>query len=499
MSIKNIINDNRNMLRVLFLVCVCLLSSFSFAQKTEYVVIAGKNVKSDPAWLNVAQTLVKEHHAALLSYTDNLNELLVQLRSIKPRYVAIVEKPENVGRDYVIALNQLSRKIDNDIYADFLWGIITGYDADAAMRMVKNDVKPFVVKDAIATVAELKSAKWFNRFAYIDDHVKGAWGEKTSSTDTVKISNFLQSGKNPAALSMQKFYDIYSQYDPDLIVTASHASQRNLEMPYSLGNVKAHEGRLYMDLPGSPEYLPKADKRRVFLPIGNCLIGDVNNTRESMAIAWMNSGNAAAMVGYVVTTWFGRNGWGGLKYWLTTPGRYSLSEAVFLNQQDIMNQLNNYSPKLTTAVYPAYEGREFESATKLVADIMGKQPNKDEIGLLHDRDVVVYYGDPKWNVRLQEIPAENDFTVTSKIKGNKCVITIVTKDNFSLERMQGNKFKMEHVLDLPFSYFFPKRLNNPRLAQGQDYNIALDENFLLLYNPKFEPNHTYQIVLDIDK
>ena len=38
----------------------------------------------------------------------------------RPRYVAVVEKPEKLGRDYVIALNQLSRRVDEDIYADFL-------------------------------------------------------------------------------------------------------------------------------------------------------------------------------------------------------------------------------------------------------------------------------------------------------------------------------------------------------------------------------------------
>lgn len=32
----------------------------------------------------------------------------------------------------------MSRKVDSDVYADFLWGIITGYDAAAAMKMVNN-------------------------------------------------------------------------------------------------------------------------------------------------------------------------------------------------------------------------------------------------------------------------------------------------------------------------------------------------------------------------
>ena len=218
-----------------------------------------------------------------------------------------------------------------------------------------------------------------------------------------------------------------------------------------------------------------------------------------MAIAWMNGSHAATMIGYVVTTWHGRNGWGGLKYWLTNPGRYSLAEAVYMNQQDFLYQQYQWYPSLIKENYN-FDGNEFQIAAREVAKAMNiQQPTQDQIGFWHDRDVLAYYGDPKWNVRLQEIPEETDFTVTSKVKGKKCIITIKTKENFSLERMKGDKFKQEHVLDLPFSYFFPERLNNPRLAAGQDWKAAVDENFLIIYDPDFKPNMTYEVVLDIDK
>jgi zinc protease len=64
--------------------------------------------------------------------------------------------------------------------------------------------------------------------------------------------------------------------------------------------------------------------------------------------------------------------------------------------------------------------------------------------------------------------------------------------------MRGDKFKQEHVLDLPFSYLFPTRLVNPRLAEGQAWDVALDENFILVYNAEFEPNMSYTIILDVE-
>lgn len=203
------------------------------------------------------------------------------------------------------------------------------------------------------------------------------------------------------------------------------------------------------------------------------------------------------MIGYVVTTWHGRNGWGGLKYWLTNPGRYSLAEAIYMNQQDLMYQLNEWDPKLVTLAYP-YTEEEFQEAPRLIQETIGVEPTHDQIGFVHDRDVLAYYGDPKWNVRLQEIAEENDYTVNTSVQGNKCTVTIQTKENFSLERMKGDRFKQEHVLDLPFSYFFPQRLNNPRLSAGQDWKAAVDENFLLIYNADFKPGQTYTVELDID-
>ena len=496
----------------------CLLSVLMWQcapKENEYVVIAGKGVAEDTAWMKVAEALQNKHRAALLSYREDPAELLPQLQQIHPRYVAIVEKPETLGRDYVMEMHRLSRKVDNDIYADFLWGIITGYDAAGAMKMVNNSTEPLIIKDAVASIWELHSAKWFDRYGWVDDHTQGMWGEKKSAQDTVvtyqlpqvptkMLSRNRKGGFDTVMMprgnpvdEMQTFYNLYATYNPDLVVTAAHATERNLEMPFSLGNIKAKDGQLYMDFPNDPQNMKESGKRKVYFAVGNCLIGNVNNTKESMAIAWMNSGNAATMIGYVVTTWHGRNGWGGLKYWLTNPGRYSLAEAIYMNQQDLMYQLNEWDPKLVTLAYP-YTEEEFQEAPRLIQETIGVEPTHDQIGFVHDRDVLAYYGDPKWNVRLQEIAEENDYTVNTSVQGNKCTVTIQTKENFSLERMKGDRFKQEHVLDLPFSYFFPQRLNNPRLSAGQDWKAAVDENFLLIYNADFKPGQTYTVELDID-
>lgn len=468
-------------------------------QSDDYIVLVSKVVNDDASWREVADALAKKHNAEVVVFDESPCEAIESLREMKPRYVAVVDMPENIGRDYVIDFHHVSRDIDEDIYADFMWGIITGYDAEAAMRMVNNSTEPLVVKDAVATIMELNSAKWFDNYAWVDDHTKGLWGEKRGRNGDIKTDMVAPEEVLP------KFTELYASYDPDLIVTAAHATQKNLEMPYSLGNLKPRDGKLYAEdrFTGETWDLHESGKRRVYTAIGNCLIGDMNNTKESMAAAWMNGSNVATMVGYVVTTWHGRNGWGAMKYWVTNPERYTLAEAVYINQQDLMYQHSEWTPTLIDTKYDYLDKfmAELTNAAERISEAVGREIDMenaqdwDMMGFWHDRDVLVYYGDPKWDVRLQSA-GEQDYTVTSERRGNEYIITVTTGANFSMEKMRGDKFKQEHVLDLPFSYIFPERLNNPCLVDADKWGKSVvDENFILMYDVEFEPSHKYEIVI----
>ena len=486
----------RKIVTTLFLVVSTLC--YAYAATPEYVVLASESAHEDEAWREVVDAIATKHDAEVVLYVTTPSETLARLQALKPRYVAVVDRPENIGRDYVIEFHHTSREVDGDIYADFMWGIITGYDAAAAMRMVDNSTEPLVIKDAVATIMELNSAKWFDNYAWVDDHTKGLWGQKRG------FDGEITTGMVAPEEVLPKFTELYADFDPDLIVTAAHATQQNLEMPYSLGNIKPRNGKLYAEdrFTGAEWDLQESGKRRVYTAVGNCLIGDMNNTKESMAAAWMNGSNAATMLGYVVTTWHGRNGWGALKYWVSNPERYTLAEAVYINQQDLVHQHNEWTPTLLKERYTFCDGfmEELTTAAASVSEVVGHEVDFDNaqdwdmLGFWHDRDVVVYYGDPKWEVRLQSA-GEQDYTVAAERRGENYVVTITTGENFSMEKMRGDKFKQEHVLDLPFSYIFPERLNNPQLVGGNWGKAVVDENFMLLYDVEFAPSSTYEIVI----
>ena len=174
---------------ILILLAMTAIITPSNAQEVNYVVLARTDVIENAEWNRVATTLANKHRAEIIRFAEKPEEALPRLKQIRPRYVAIVDLPKNIGVEYVQNVNRMARNVDDDIYVDFMWGIITGYDAEAAIRMVDNATEPLVIKSGLATITETKSAKWFDRYAWIEDHERGVWGEKTSADKEPKKYN----------------------------------------------------------------------------------------------------------------------------------------------------------------------------------------------------------------------------------------------------------------------------------------------------------------------
>lgn len=486
----------RNKLWIIIAACFFMAGGNLYGStrnKSGYVVATSQKLRGDKEWMKVVDALATRHKATVLYYGEKPAELLEKFRELEPRYVAFVETPENLNREYVMDGHRLSRSVDDDIYADYMWGIITGYTPADAMRMVEGSRKPFVIRTALNTTVEMNGGKWFDKFAYMSDGGEpGGWGEKCGPGQGVRSYNI-----NKWEI-LDKWVEKYKEIDPDLLITSSHATEKNLEMPFTTGNLKPKGGRLYADFI-TPEYLDGTLHPRVYYAAGNCLIGNVDNDPESMAVAWLSGAGATSMVGYVVTTWYGRNGWGGLKYWASNAGRLTLAQAVYLNQQDMLQTEQAWSPEMLKVEYPftASPFGERDEFKKVFREATGMESTDDQMGFVHDRNVLAFYGDPSWDVKLQAAePAGYD--VKFEVKGRKCTITIVTNNNFNGELMKGGKIKQVHVADIPFAYYFPQRVKNPRLADGQKWDVAVAEDFLLVYNCDFEKNKSYSVVLDID-
>ena len=360
-----------------------------------------------------------------------------------------------------------------------------------------------LLKDSLANLAKEINAKILANYKESEVKAMTAWEEKTCKQDTLTRHDIVLDS------IQSKFLDLYKQLDPEFLLTYSRGKDY-LTLHAGFDDVvRSKDGKLFVDFKQGPEYFPRGENRRVYLATGS-YGGATFGKADNQVTGWMKDGNVSALAGYCMPQWHGQAGWGTWKFWVFNPGRYTFAEAVFMNMQYILSRLNDWNPKFMEVDYPETDNvnRDWESNVTEVRKALGTDMiTLDQMGYLYDRDVFVYYGDPKWDARLQVSPEDLHYKVTTERKGNKYVLTIQTDSRFDRRQMSGNYYKEKTTMyngttlgRLPFSYFFPERLNNPKLAKKLDFEgvVEVNENFIFIHDCFFEPNQTYEVVLSVN-
>jgi zinc protease len=121
----------------------------------------------------------------------------------------------------------------------------------------------------------------------------------------------------------------------------------------------------------------------------------------------------------------------------------------------------------------------------------------DALGLLFDRDMVAFYGDPAWEARLA--PQTLAFTQSLKIIDNHLYeFTILPQrgtDSFAPINTNGSQRGGR-----PFIAFLPHRITNPNIIQGTEHHPVITDNFILIPNPLTcdpEKHYTVRFTADI--
>jgi len=426
------------------LLLALLLVSGRPAPAAEYVVLVTRETRADPAWAAVADALVAAHRGQLVELAGGLEAAAEPLRAAAPSHVCWVARPAELGPGPVRVLHRLARDNDADPYEDFRWGIVTGRAAEDARRLVAPD--PLVIRTVgagTAFAAEcVEQGWWFDEFRAGERWVKEpggtarrADGDKDS---TAGIAARLNEGKT------------------DLWITSGHATEHNWEPGYRYrnGTFVHRDGVVIGQALDGSLHPVRSPNPKVYLPIGNCLMGNVPGKADCMALAYLSTGGVRSMVGYVVPTWFGYAGWGVLDYFLEQPGRFTVAEAWLANHHALVWRL---------------------------AEIRaGRGPAGDARGLEFDRDTTVLYGDPKWDARLapgprrweeslrQVAPGEWEWVVTPKAAER----TFAPVDTNGSQR--GGR---------PLVAFLPRHAPGWEILRGAEHGLVAADDFLLLPNP----------------
>ncbi|MFT5496596.1 MAG: hypothetical protein ACI9TH_001996 [Kiritimatiellia bacterium] len=426
------------------LLALCFACS---AEAADYVIAVRKVHATSEAWKPVVDALqAKYADATVLTFDDQPEEMLDGLKKLHPRFTCFVSPHEEVTRAFVKQVHIMTRAIDDDPYTDTLWGILTGYDAANALRIAKQKDPLTIRKVGSGTefaTEMVEEGVWYcelvkNRMV-IKQAGKEAREEKGPDDTTLPLVNLL------------------NEYESDLFITSGHATERDWQIGfrYRNGSFRSHAGHLYGLDTQKQRHPIESPNPKVYLPIGNCLMGHINGP-DSMALAWMNSAGVHQMIGYTVETWFGYGGWGCLDYFVEQPGRYTFTEAFFANHHALIHTLQH-------------------------------EPSR---GLAFDRDVVVLYGDPAWEARMADRPKawdqqleEKDGLFTFTLTPNRGV------DTFTPVNLNGAQRGHRPIVEL-----FPFRLTGIEVIEDHDLNALVADDFLLIPNPEgCDPKRTYAV------
>ena len=408
----------------------------------EYLVITTRGTADLADWKNVADTLAQKYPDASLTVLPELTEdsCAQAIREKGARYVAYVLRPEEVNRVLVNALHRAARKVDSDPYGDCMWGIVTGYRAADAQRIA--DAKaPLVIRRVLSTTNV--GPDRFEHSYCITDWEGFPVLEQTGYTKPTetRYTNDTPEGQDIQENGIQgKFAYQLSTQKPQLIVTSSHATPFNLEMPFSKGLIFSANNRFYQmgckqlitfssalrpameGKTGALQSLAEAmqfpviepDKtERVWLAAGNCLFGDARSTDQSMAITALSAYNCNQLIGYTVPSWYGEAGWGTLGLFMGNTDNTTLAEAFFLNNQFIIAKTISLDAKLLQVHFNEPEiGPALQRDLNAAHIAITNKQAKDAVGLVHDRDTLAFYGDPAWAAIVDHSQAHAPLTLS---------------------------------------------------------------------------------------
>jgi hypothetical protein len=445
----------------------------------DYAVVVSQETRSDAGWRKVVDALVEKHGATVISWDSSVDEVLPELRRLFPRYACFVARPGEATREFIGKVHRLARKLDDDPYPDCFWGVLTGYDSANALRIARQSGPLTVRKVAGGTDVGLDLCE------------EGVWySENRKNMMTRKKRGGVPAESGAPDDTTKALVRTLTEYRADLFVTSGHATERDWQIGYSYpnGQFRCEKGVLYgLDMKGK-RHVIRSPNPKVYLPVGNCLMGHIDGP-DCMALAWMNSAGVDQMIGYTVDTWYGYAGWGCLDYFCGQPGRYSLTEAFFANQVALIHRLATF--------FPGAEDAELDSGGRPLSPVRPAEGAReagltedDASGLLYDRDVVAFYGDPAWEARMapnrlgwKQDLTERDGTYTLEI------VPLRGKDSFGPARRNGLQ-----AGGRPIVQFLPHRVREVSVVEGTELKPVVGDDFILVPNPDWwDPSKKYLV------
>jgi hypothetical protein len=440
-----------------FLVTCCLVCISGLCGQ-RYAIVVSDTTRTLPGWSEVVDSLVARHSGQVFTWQDSMQQVRDALSSYMPDYIAFVGRgATEINVSFVGDIWQLTRELDSDPYGDAIWGVITGYEYQDAMRIVQNQT--LEVKTVLGGT-NCTWDSWFyqgiSTFEAEYNRIRFKMPDSALIIDTIcpprcpddrctLLVNYLNDGLNDTILGWTL------QGPVDYFVTSGHGNVNVWQLHYPTqgfeGQFISNGGQVYgSPYSGSNRNINSANPK-IYNAMGNCLVGNPGNLHY-MPYAWLHTGGAIAMTGYMPSTMYGYMLWGLGGLFQMLQDTYTYPEVFFINNQE------------------------------LIFDRINNTPGTDPNGLDYDRDACCYYGDPAadirmfrwrqpwWDQGLDVTPGGEFDTITFWIEA------LYDSVDPGFSGTSGRRH--------PFA-FLPYRYDSAVVLGGTFYDAVISDNFVLMY------------------
>ena len=350
------------MKKLIYLSVVLLLSNvFVFAQKFNnkdysafneqtiaYAVIVKQSTYEDPDWQTVTDSLLARYQGQLFIWSSSLSEIQDDVAAFHPTHIGFVCELLTASSTFIHNyVWQFTRDLDDDVYCDAVWGIITGCDAQDALNLVTGSTG-FEVKTVLGGTASCDLVYYTQGISTSESTYGSYYIKYPDSAGTTAYTDGPTDRTEWLVTMINQGIDIFNYDQVDIFYTSGHGNynvwQLHYPSPDQEGFFRSNSGQVYGDPHTGADTNINSNHPKIYFGLGNCKIGQISNS-SSMAPSWIHTGGAYQYTGYVINEGSNSHQHGGTKaYFYKAARNYTWAEAFFLANQALKFDMINNTP-----------------------------------------------------------------------------------------------------------------------------------------------------------
>jgi hypothetical protein len=318
----------------------------------DYAVVIKQSTYNDPDWQAVADALQSRYQGELFIWENSPDEILNDVADFEPTHIGFVCEATTANPDFIQNIIwPFTRNLDNDVYCDAVWGIITGYNAEDALDIVTGHLG-FNVRTVLGGTDDC-DLEYYTQGIRTYEEEYNRYDVKNS--DSMVIEEFTDGPTDRTEwliTMLNEGIDVLNYNPVDIFYTNGNGFHNNWQLHYPSpgqeGFFRSNDGQVYGQPSSGPPININSDNPKIYFGLGNSNIGQIYST-GSMAPSWIHTGGANQFTGYLINEEADSYQHGATKaYFYKVARNYTWAEAYLLGnialQFDMMNGTPGTNP-----------------------------------------------------------------------------------------------------------------------------------------------------------